>query len=145
MRHQSSAMITCHKKHLVSRCIQRGYTLEEAMPCVVSQDGDQWTIDPSHPAYPQERSGGAGSELKRLLSMIGITSSPTCSCNQRARYMDKMGVEWCENNKATIVSWLREEASKRKLPFVDLAGYGILNLAIRRAKRAIDIRRKEKP
>ena len=130
-------MITCHKRYLESRCKERGYTLEEVMPCVVSQDGDEWTIDVDHPAYPRPRPEyGPGTEVKRLLSMIGITSSPTCSCNQRAKYMDKMGVEWCEQNKAEIVGWLREEAKRRKLPFLDAAGYMLLNLAIKRAKKA---------
>ena len=129
-------MITCHKRHLESRCKERGYKLEEVMPCVVAMDGDEWTIDVDHSAYPREKAGGAGTEVKRLLSMIGITSSPTCSCNQRAKYMDKMGVEWCEQHKAEIVGWLREEAKKRKLPFFDAAGYMLLKLAIKRAKKA---------
>jgi hypothetical protein len=46
-------MITCHKSHLSARCRERGYTLDEVMPCVVSQDGDQWTVDVDHPAYPR--------------------------------------------------------------------------------------------
>ena len=50
-------MITCHSKHLVDRCLQRGYTLDEAMSCVVSQDGDMWTIDTDHPAFPREKIG----------------------------------------------------------------------------------------
>lgn len=131
-------MITCDKKYLESRCKERGYTLEEVMPCVVSQDGDEWTIDVDHPAYPKlpKETHGPGTELKKLLSRVGITSGPTCSCNKRAKVMDERGVEWCEQNKAEIVGWLREEAGKRKLPFIDLAGYAILNLAIKRAKKA---------
>ena len=46
-------MITCHRAHLEARCTERGYTLDEVMPCVVSRDGDQWTIDVDHPAYPR--------------------------------------------------------------------------------------------
>jgi hypothetical protein len=46
-------MITCHRSNLEARCLERGYTLEEVMPCVVAQDGDQWTIDVEHPAYPK--------------------------------------------------------------------------------------------
>lgn len=46
-------MITCHRSHLEARCVERGYTLDEVMPCVVSQDGDEWTIDVDHPAYPR--------------------------------------------------------------------------------------------
>jgi hypothetical protein len=46
-------MITTHKSNLIARCQQRGYTLAEVMPCVASQDGDEWTIDTDHPAYPK--------------------------------------------------------------------------------------------
>ena len=132
-------MITCHKRFLEARCGERGYTLDEVMPCVVVQNGDTWTVDTEHPAYPavaRAEAIGAGTELKKLLAKIGITSSPTCSCNQRMKTMNARGVEWCEQNKDEIVGWLREEAKKRKLPFIDLAGYAILNFAIRRAKRA---------
>jgi len=78
---------------------------------------------------------GAGTELKALLKRIGITSSPTCSCNQKARAMDDRGIQWCEDNIPTIVGWLRDEASKRGLPFIDLAGQAIVRLAISRAKK----------
>ena len=143
-------MTTCHRSFLESRCRERGYTLDEAMPCVVSQDGDQWTIDVDHPAYHREAkpgfapepppepapTHGPGTELKKLLKLIGITASPDCSCNARARLMDERGIEWCEANIDEIVGWLREEASKRGLPFVDMAGRMIVCTAIRRAKIA---------
>ena len=44
--------------YLEQRCRERGYSLEEVLPCVVLQDGDEWTINVSHeayPAYPRER------------------------------------------------------------------------------------------
>ena len=46
-------MITCHRLHLESRCQERGYTLDEVLPCVVSQDGDEWTIDTESEFYPR--------------------------------------------------------------------------------------------
>lgn len=46
-------MITCHRSHLEQRCRQRGYAIDEVMACVVSQDGDHWTVDVDHPAYPR--------------------------------------------------------------------------------------------
>jgi len=79
---------------------------------------------------------GPGAELKRLLKLIDITASPNCSCNARAREMDARGVDWCEANIDTIVGWLREEAAKRKLPFVDMAGRLLVKRAIRNARRA---------
>jgi hypothetical protein len=79
---------------------------------------------------------GPGTELKKMLSKIGIKASPTCSCNARAQTMDANGIEWCKANTDTIVGWLREEATKRGLPFVDLAGKIIVKRAISLAETA---------
>ena len=51
-------MIACKLKHLAARCAQRGYTLEEVRPCIVSEDGDQITVDETHAAYPREPKPG---------------------------------------------------------------------------------------
>jgi hypothetical protein len=48
-------MIRCHRRHLEERCRQRGYTLEQVAACIVSQDGDQITVDEKHPAYPRAK------------------------------------------------------------------------------------------
>lgn len=79
---------------------------------------------------------GPGTELKKMLSKIGIKASPTCSCNARAQAMDTNGIEWCKANTDTIVGWLREEATKRGLPFIDLAGKIIVKRAISLAEKA---------
>lgn len=76
---------------------------------------------------------GPGTELKKLLSKIGIVSKPNCSCNQRARIMDqneKKEPGWCEKNIETICNWLQEEANKRKLPFLRSAGKILIRRAI---------------
>ena len=141
-------MIVCQRHHLEQRAAQRGYTLDDVMACVVSQDGDQWTIDVDHPAYPRqpkpgfapepppEPTHGPGTELKKLLKKVGITATPDCSCNARARLMDERGIDWCEQNIDEIVGWLREEASKRGLPFVDMAGRMLVKRAIKNARKA---------
>ena len=51
-------MITTTKKYLLQRCSQRGYTLDEVRPCIFSEDGDQITVDESHPSYPREPKPG---------------------------------------------------------------------------------------
>jgi hypothetical protein len=51
-------MIRCHLRHLEARCRQRGYTLDEVRPCIVSEDGDQITVDETHPAYPAKPKPG---------------------------------------------------------------------------------------
>jgi hypothetical protein len=143
-------MITTHKSNLIARCKERGYTLEEVMPCVVSQDNDQWTIDELHPAYPskpkskprppkvEEVGHGPGTELKALLKRVGIVASPGCSCNTRAKLMDANELKepgWCEANLETICDCLQEEATKRKLPFLRMAGKILVRKAIRNARK----------
>jgi hypothetical protein len=137
-------MITTHRSNLISRCTERGYTLDEVMPCVVSQDGDEWTVDVEHPAYPRVSrlpepapisTSGPGTELKKLLARVGITATPDCACNARAAEMDRQGVEWCEANIDTIVGWLREQAEARGLPFFDVAGRMLVRRAIANARR----------
>jgi len=80
-------------------------------------------------------SSGPGTELKRLLSWIGIKPSRECSCTRRALLMDHQGCEWCRQNLKQIVGWLREEAENRKLPFSETAARLLIRLAIRRAER----------
>lgn len=46
-------MMTVHFIHLVERCAERGYTLDEVMPCVVSRNGDELTIDTDSEFYPR--------------------------------------------------------------------------------------------
>ena len=78
---------------------------------------------------------GPGTELKKLLSRVGITATPDCSCNARAAEMDSQGVDWCEQNVDAIVGWLREQAEARGLPFLDIAGRMLVRRAIRNARR----------
>jgi hypothetical protein len=84
----------------------------------------------------EKTDSGPGTELKKLLKTIGITATPNCSCNARARTMDANGCDWCEDNIDTIVGWLREEAAKRGLPFLDAAGRLLVRRAIRNARKA---------
>ena len=137
-------MITCHRSNLEARCVERGYTLDEVLPCVVSQDGDEWTIDVESEFYPRVSrlpqpptppTQGPGTELKKLLAKVGITASPDCACNARAAEMDRQGIVWCEANIDTIVGWLREQAAARGLPFLDVAGRMLVRRAISNARR----------
>jgi hypothetical protein len=137
------------------RCYQRGYTLDEVRACIVSEDEATITVDETHPAYPANQKPGfvppqfvpqppaptcgPGTELKKLLkTWLRIEASPTCSCNARARRMDVEEARspgWCEAHIGEIVGWLREEATKRKLPFLDAAGKVLVRRAIRAAKQ----------
>ena len=77
----------------------------------------------------------AGTELKKLLGRFGIQAESGCPCESRANEMDRQGCDWCEANVPTIVGWLREEATKRGLPFLDVAGTVLVRRAISNARR----------
>lgn len=154
-------MITAPLKFFLQRCQQREISFEDAKACIVSHDGDLVTVDEKHPAYPRlpgpiepydawiarmkmavtspTATHGPGTELKKLLAKVGIKADSNCSCNARARAMNENEARepgWCEAHLDEIVGWLREEAEKRKLPFVDMAGRMLVRRAIRNARRA---------
>jgi hypothetical protein len=124
------------------------------MPCVVAQDGDEWTIDVEHPAYPRHPkpgfippqpeppspSHGPGTELKSLLAgwPFRIVATPDCKCTSRAAYMDAKGCDWCESPEgmAEIMGFLREAAEERGLPFLDLPARLLVRRAIANARKA---------
>jgi hypothetical protein len=133
-------LITCELRHLQERAHQRGYRFEEVQACVAQWRGAQIVVDTGHPAYPAKpkkkpESSGPGTELKKLLGRIGITATPTCSCNKKAAIMDFHGPKWCRENLEMLVGWLREEAEKRRLPFFDVAGRQLVKYAISRAEK----------
>jgi hypothetical protein len=99
---------------------------------------------PAQPPTPQpppqtleDFPNGPGTMLSKMLSKIGINSTPNCSCRRRAMEMNTRGPDWCAENITTIVGWLREESEKRKLPFVDFAGKLLIQRAIKMSKKAM--------
>ena len=145
-------MIICDKIHLFIRCEQRGYALDEVLTCVVAMNGDEWTIDTDHPAYPRHSkpgfvpprpeapptSSGPGTELSRLLKRFGIEPTPTCACRAKAAHMDALGPDECAKPERIeeVVAVMREEAAARGLPFLDAAGRLLVRRAIANARRA---------
>jgi hypothetical protein len=79
--------------------------------------------------------GGAGSELKKLLSWLRISAESGCNCEEHAAEMDQRGTQWCRDNIATIVGWLKAAAAKRRIIFNRPAAYALVRLAIMRAER----------
>ena len=139
----------------MDRCVQRGYSIEEVMPCVVDKlEDDIWVIDVDHHSYPKfprhnfadpqykkvkveslDLGEGVGTELKKLLSWMNIEATPNCTCNQKAKFINNKGIEWCKEHVDVICSWLKEEAVKRKLPFFNYGAKKLINFAISRAER----------
>jgi hypothetical protein len=90
-------MIRCHLRHLEARCRQRGYTLDEVRACIVSQDGDQITVDETHSAYPRAKPG-LGDMVAAGLAAVGITKERVskaigkpCGCAKRQERLNELG------------------------------------------------------
>lgn len=153
-------IIRVPKSMFYDRCRERNIDPENVKGCIITEhDHGLVSIDIEHPDYPQptknsskivaenlskslikenvvnEKAEGVGTELKKLLSYIKITANPNCSCTSRARVMDQKGIQWCRDNKELIITWLEEEAKKRKLPFIRYGAKKILDLAIYRAEK----------
>lgn len=79
--------------------------------------------------------GGAGTELKALLSNLGIDAVDSCPCNRHAKEMDNKGVEWCQRNIETVLEWIEKESRRRGIPFVKKAAKMVVRIAIRRARK----------
>jgi hypothetical protein len=140
-------IVECHKSFFFSRCQQRNVSVEDAMPCVISQDGDVWKIDTEHQAYPsrsvaqpqeqEQPTGGPGTELSKLLKRFGISPTPTCSCRAKAAEMDRWGCDEAAKPERIdeVVAVMRAEAAARGLPFLDVAGRVLVRRAIANARR----------
>lgn len=81
--------------------------------------------------YPEQ---GPGTELKKLLSLIGIKANDGCSCNKKALIMNDWGCKVCSQNIEIILDWLKEEANKRSLPFIRSLAKILVRRAIKNAK-----------
>lgn len=93
-------MIRCTREHLRQRCEERGYSVDDAAPCIVSIDGDEIVVDEHHSAYPRARPG-LGDRVAAGLSAIGITKERVeavvggpCGCGERAAWLNEAGAKW---------------------------------------------------
>lgn len=79
---------------------------------------------------------GVGCQVKKMLESIGIRETPGCLCGARAAVMDAWGPDACETPEKTaeILGWLKEEADRRGVLYVDAAARLLLRRAIRLAR-----------
>jgi hypothetical protein len=113
----------------------------EALRKLIGDDDSPGMLVLTVQRKPKPVGYGPGTELKKMLATIGIKAEPGCKCNARAAEMDRMEKAfpgWCEANIDVIAGWLREEATKRGLPFIDAAGTVIVRRAISNARRRGD-------
>jgi len=87
---------------------------------------------------PGRLQSGVGSILARWLKGIRIKPAEGCACLRRQRELDIRGPDWCAANLVVIVGWLREEAGRRGLPFIESAARLLVRRAIAAARLAAD-------
>jgi len=95
----------------------------------------QASLQAMYPRTLEQDPNGPGSILTGMIKTLGISSSSTCSCRRHALEMNDKGPDWCEENMETILSWLRDEAKKRGLPFIDMVGKAMVQRAINRSRK----------
>ncbi len=84
----------------------------------------------THRSYPLHKLGnGPGSKLKNLFDWF-IRVDSTCGCEDRAAIMDAWGPEGCQRNKREILSWLRDSAHAKGIPYSSTIMSGILDVII---------------
>jgi len=78
---------------------------------------------------------GPGTELKALLSTMGIHASPTCKCNKMAIQMDNWGSEESLKHIEEIVDVMEETAKSRNMFFIRAVGRSLVKVACWKANR----------
>jgi len=94
------------------------------------------------PKTLEEHPNGPGTILSGMISSLGIKSTPNCSCRQHAIEMNEKGPDWCEQNLGQILGWLKEESTKRGMPFIETIAKIMVMKAIKKSRRLLE---KEKP
>ena len=84
----------------------------------------------------QYRLNGVGDYLHELLSFFGLKVNAGCKCNSHIETMNKWGPDTCSENIETIVGWLKDEAVRRKMPFLSGVGRLLVKRAIHNARKA---------
>lgn len=90
-----------------------------------------------YPKTLEEYPNHPGTVLSKMIKSVGIQMTDSCSCKRHALEMNDKGNDWCEENIDTIVGWLREEATKRKLPFIDAIGKMLVYRAIKKSRKLL--------
>lgn len=90
-----------------------------------------------YPRTLEEHPNHPGTILSKMIKSVGIQMTDTCSCKRHALEMNEKGNDWCENNIDTIVGWLRDEAKRRSLPFMDALGKLLVSRAIKKSRKLL--------
>jgi hypothetical protein len=90
-----------------------------------------------YPKTLEEHPNHPGTILSKMIKSLGIQITDSCSCKRHALEMNDKGNDWCEQNIDTIVGWLRDEAHRRNLPFIDTIGKLLVGRAIKKSRKLL--------
>jgi hypothetical protein len=110
------------------------YVVERKDTHVLFENDDYYMLRDKYSGDVDPMVRGPGTELHRLLGRFGIHMKRGCSCKGRMVQMNKWGVDGCRENVDTIIEWLKEEATKRRLPFFSPAARLLVTRAIHNAE-----------
>ena len=82
-----------------------------------------------------EKMIGVGDALSSIIKKIGYNYPSVGKARAKITYLNKQGIEWCENHKELILEWLKQECVLYKIQFLELLGKAIIRLAIKKAKQ----------
>ena len=111
------------------------YVVERTGTHVVFENADYYMLRDRYSGDVDPAARGVGTELHKILGTFGIHMRAGCSCRGRMVQMNKWGIEGCEQNVETIVEWMKEEAAKRKLPYLNAVGRMLVRRAISNARK----------
>ncbi len=67
---------------------------------------------PPKELHPWALGHGPGTELRNILSSLGVTEKPGCDCVAKANMMDDWGVEGCKAKREALIQIMREGAAR---------------------------------
>lgn len=82
---------------------------------------------------------GPGDALHSALKKMGFRITQNCQCRKHLLRMNREGTEWCFENIDLIVTWLQEEAKRRKLSLMFIkAGVKLFIYRILKAHKKLE-------
>jgi hypothetical protein len=94
------------------KCIERktnnhGFVVLSRLP----EDHVKGAVDfPTGAMIAPKRDEGPGTELKAIVSSLGVNPAPGCACNGLMQHMNNIGVEGCRKQFNTIVGQFKDNA-----------------------------------
>jgi hypothetical protein len=78
---------------------------------------------------------GPGAYLKEMFSWFFLNATADCPCEEHAAQMDAWGPDGCSERMETILDWIQEEATRRRLPFSRILTERLVRICIWRSRR----------